>query len=68
MYENKEYELKEKMKIENRNNEKIEIKLKGIINITNMSYLFAECKNLIELPNIHLINTEFITNMSYMFY
>ena len=50
------------------NNDILEIKLKGIKNITNVSYMFHECKNLFSLPNIHKWNTYKIKDMSFMFY
>ena len=47
IYEDKEYEIKEKWNIDdNIKNEILEIKLKGINNITEMSYMFAGCPNL----------------------
>jgi len=33
-----------------------------------MSYMFDGCYNLISVPNIDLINTKNVTNMSRMFY
>ena len=43
------------------------IKLKFNINLTDCSYMFANCKN---IKNINFIsfNTKYITNMKYMFY
>ena len=32
-----------------------------------MSYMFDVCSNLISVPNIDLINTKNVTNMSWMF-
>ena len=54
IYENKEFELTEEFDISNYNKSKeiLEIKLTGINNITNMSYLFHKCKSLIEVPDI----------------
>ena len=46
---------------------KLEIKLKGIMNITNMSCMFKECSSLSSLPDISKWNTNNVTNMSYMF-
>ena len=45
----------------------LEIKLKDINNITDMSYLFYNCKTLIALPDISKWNTGKITDMSYIF-
>ena len=53
-YKNKEYELEECFNIENLNLNKdiFEIKLKGINNITNMSYMFYQCKSLLHIKYI----------------
>ena len=37
-------------------------------NVTNMSYMFSDCRNLSTLPDISKWNTNNVTNMSYMFY
>ena len=45
IYEGKEYEIKEKFNIDDKiKNEILEIKLKGINNITDMSYMFCGCQ------------------------
>ena len=44
-----------------------EIKLKGIKNITDIRYMFSDCKSLFSLPDISKLNTENVTDMSYMF-
>ena len=70
-----EYELCEKINI-NKNqlkNNIFEIKLKGIKNVTDMSYMFGDgiffgCESLSSLPDIDKWNTQKVTNMSYMFY
>ena len=46
----------------------LEIKLKGITNITNMSEMFDRCESLSSLPDISKWNTSNVTNMSFMFY
>ena len=66
--DNKEYDLEEKFNIKNCNNNILNIKLKGIDNITNMSYMFKWCSSLSSLPDISKWNTDNVTNMSYMFY
>ena len=48
--------------------EKLEIKLKGIKNITNMSYMFYNCESLSSLPDISKWDTKKVTNMKYLFY
>ena len=65
-----EKELTEMLEIgdELKNKYILEIKLKGIKNISNMSYIFAHCSSLISLPDISKWNTENIIDMSYLFY
>ena len=50
------------------NNSIFEIKLKGIKNITNMSYMFSGCESLSYLPDISKFNTQNVTKMTEMFY
>ena len=45
----------------------LEIKLKGITNITNISLMFNGCSSLLSLPDISKWNTSNVTNMSGMF-
>ena len=45
-----------------------DIKLIGVNNITNFSYMFYECENLLLLLDIEHIKTINIIDMSYMFY
>ena len=63
----KEYEISEKYKITNFNNNILEIKRKGIDNVTNMHGMFNGCKSLSSLPDISKWNTNNITNMSFIF-
>ena len=67
IYENKEYELQEYINIKNNKKEKIEIKLKGINKVTDMSYMFYECQSLSSLPDISKWDTKNVTDMSFMF-
>ena len=46
----------------------LEIKLKGITNITNMNGMFNKCISLLSLPNIFKWNTSKITDISYLFF
>ena len=63
-----EKELNSFYNFENMNdNELFEIKLKGIKNIIDMSYMFSDCTSLISLPDISEWNTININNMSHMF-
>ena len=67
----KEEELKEKIKIYtswfSKKMDKLEIKLKGILNITDASNMFSYCSSLSSLPDISKWNTSNVTNMSFMF-
>ena len=65
--ENKEYEITEKFYYKNLTNNILKIKLKGIDNITNMSYMFSGCSSLLSLPDISNWNTKNITNMKFLF-
>ena len=65
---NKEYKICENFYLKNNNVNKLNVKLKGIKNITDMSYMFHGCKSLIELPDLAEWNISDITDMSYMFY
>ena len=48
--DNKELDITGKYNIENYKNNKLEIKLKGINNVTNMSNIFSGCSSLSSLP------------------
>ena len=63
--EGNEMELKDK--INNITNNILKIKLKGIKNITDMSYMFAYCSSLNSLPDISKWNTSNVNNMHCMF-
>jgi len=63
MFKGKKYNLQEYLDIKNYNQDKIEIILKGIKNITNMSCIFYDCPLLISLPDISEWNTSKITSM-----
>mgnify|MGYP002623697429 CR=1 FL=1 len=68
IYEEKEYEMKENWNIDDKpKNDILEIKLKRINNITDMSYMFNGCSNLSNLPDISKWNTNSVTNMSNIF-
>ena len=69
IFENKAYEIMEYFDIShfNRNKDILEIKLNIINTITNISYIFNECKSLLSLPNISELYTDNIKDMSYMF-
>ena len=65
--DNMEYEIREKYNIENYNNNKLYIKLEGIDNVTDMSWMFSLCSSLSSLPDISKWNTNNVTDMSNMF-
>ena len=48
-------------------NDGLEIKLKQIKDVTNISYMFDECITLNELANISKLNTNNVTDMRFMF-
>ena len=64
---NKEYEIREKYYINNNNDDKLNIKLKGINNVTDMSYMFSRCSSLSSLSDISKWITNKVKDMSAMF-
>ena len=66
--DNKEHETARTLNIQNYDKDKdiIEIKLKGISKVTNMSYLFSGCSKLLSLSDISEWDTSNVINMSYM--
>ena len=50
--DNKETEIAEEYNFNNYNNNILKIILKGINNVTNMSYMFCGCSSLSNLPDI----------------
>jgi len=65
--DNKEYEITKEYFVKTYNKNKLKITLKGINNVTNMSYMFYECSSLSSLPDISKWNTNNVIDMSYMF-
>ena len=66
--DNREYEMAEEFNAKNYNNNLLKIKLKGIDNVTDMSFMFSGCSSLISLPDISKWDTNYITNMRYIFH
>ena len=66
IYNGKEYELEQYFKLSNNKEDKLEIILKGILDVTDMSYMFCECLSLSSLPDISKWNTKNVTNMKCM--
>ena len=62
----KEYRLREYFGVEN-NEDILEIKLAGINNITNLSYMFSNCEALKSISGFSKLNTEKVTNLSHLF-
>ena len=69
IYKEKIYELTEHFhkSIYDIKEDILEIKLKGINQITNLSCMFDYCENLISLPNISKLDTSKFTDMSSIF-
>ena len=70
IYNDKIYELSEyfdDINLHYNNKDEFKFILKGINNITDMSYMFEGCKLLYSLPDISNIDTSNVTNMKYMF-
>ena len=69
IFEDKEFELTEYFELKkNVNNNTLKIKLIGINNVNDMSYMFSDCSSLISLPNLSKWNTDNVIDMSSMFY
>ena len=67
--DNKEYEISKIYYVNNNNNKnknKLNIILRGINNVTDMSFMFYECSSLSSLPDISKWNINNVTNMSGM--
>ena len=70
IYNEKEYDLTSDIfrDLVTDKRETIEIKLKGINKITNMSYMFSGCSTLLSVDDLSKLNTYKITDMNHMFY
>ena len=71
-YEDKECNLTTDINVKDINlniyDNNLELKLKNIKKITNLSHMFANCSSLISLPDIYKWETSKITNMNYLFF
>ena len=68
IHEDKELNLIEKINTEEKNDKNIlEIKIVGINNISDASFMFAQCNELISLPDINKWDTKKVVDMSNMF-
>ena len=63
----KEYEITEEYDVIEDNKSNLQIKLNGINNVIDISFMFDGCCSLASLPDIQKWNTGKITNMSHMF-
>ena len=69
IYNEEKIELSEFLDLKNdkKGNKVIEIQLRKINNITNISMMFADCKQLISIKSVSKFETKNVTNMSFMF-
>ena len=67
IYEGIVYNLQDEFDVKNIQKSILEIKLKGIKNITDMYAMFYGCSSLISLPDISKWDTSNVTNMSCLF-
>ena len=71
-FEDKEYNLTTNFNVKNINlniyDNNLELKLKNIKKIKNMSHMFSNCSSLVSLPDINKWETSQITNMNYLFF
>ena len=67
--DNKEQDIIEELNINDnlKKKDKLEIKIKEIKTITDISYMFKDCESLLSLPDIYKWNTQNVTNMSRIF-
>jgi len=68
MVDNRIYEIKENLIINDKKRKNLKILLFNDKIINDMSYMFYNCEQLLLLPDISKWNTNNVTNMSYMFY
>ena len=67
-FEDKELDLQEKLNIRNYNKDILEIKLKGISNLKELNFMFAECSSLISVPDLSKMNVTQICDLSGIFH
>ena len=67
IYENNELELQKEFDTQKINKDKLEIKLKGVSKITNMSNMFSGCSALCSLPDFDKIDTVNVSSMTNLF-
>ena len=67
IYDNKEYDLTEKFDCKDIKDQVLNIKLKGINNVNDLSFMFERCSSLESLVEISNLNTNYVLDMKYMF-
>ena len=67
IFEENEYALTANFDIKNNNKEFLEIKLKGINNITSISSIFYDCELLTSISDMSNLNISNFNNLSYIF-
>ena len=65
--DNKEYEITEEYRVKRFDHNILNIKLKGIENVTDMSDMFKECSSLISVPDISKWNTNNVVDINGIF-
>ena len=67
-YKGKEYELQDTYYFDDLSESIIEIKLKGVNKVTDISFMFYKCYSLLAVPDFSFLKTYNITKMSSVFY
>ena len=71
IYKNNEMNLQSFLELNDYNNNKdgiLEIKLKGISYLTDISYMFYKCDRLLAIPDIFMWDTSNVENMEFLFF
>ena len=67
IYNNKEYDLTQKIDCKDIKDNRLKIKLKGINNVTDLTSMFEGCSQLSNLSNFSNWNTSYVFNMDKLF-
>ena len=65
--DNEEYDLTEYYNFKNYRYNRLNLKLKGINNVTDMNNMFDGCSSLLSLPDISKLNTNNVIKMEGLF-
>ena len=68
VYENKDYELTDIFKCKDFNKDFLNIKLKGINNVSDLSYIFQGCSDLSPKSDFSNLDTTYCIKMQFLFY